>query len=333
MGFRFRKSFKIGKGTRINLSKSGIGVSSGVKGARVSVNQKGVRQTASIPGTGMSYSTYKSHNSRSRSSATSYSPPSQSDFSDYNRFMPKAPYVGIFIPVIFLVISIMCLVLALAMPLSLIGTVIFGYIAFKQYRFFKSNLNKSYKVYNKGISRFLKNQYGEARELFIKSIEINDTNPMPNNAMAILNYHEGRYGEVQSYAYKAIDSLVTSPELLNHLVGLSAFRNGDYSSTIEALENYIEDDNEYKFVVGISYYKIGEPKKASEILKTGPVNKRTYTDEVLGFKYWLGISYLELGEKEKAIRQLKTVYDNDSNFLEVINYAKELNFAVGEHLE
>ena len=42
MGFTFRKSIKIGKNTRINLSsKGGVGISTGVKGARVSVNKQG----------------------------------------------------------------------------------------------------------------------------------------------------------------------------------------------------------------------------------------------------------------------------------------------------
>ena len=41
MGFYFRKSINLGP-LRINLSKSGIGLSFGVKGARVSVNKKGV---------------------------------------------------------------------------------------------------------------------------------------------------------------------------------------------------------------------------------------------------------------------------------------------------
>lgn len=41
MGFYFRKSINLGP-LRINLSKSGIGVSFGVKGARVSLNKKGV---------------------------------------------------------------------------------------------------------------------------------------------------------------------------------------------------------------------------------------------------------------------------------------------------
>lgn len=62
MGFRLKKSIKIGKNSKINLSKSGIGFSTGVKGARVSVGPKGVRKTASIPGTGISYTDQKSWN-------------------------------------------------------------------------------------------------------------------------------------------------------------------------------------------------------------------------------------------------------------------------------
>lgn len=55
MGLRFRKSFTIGP-LRINISKSGIGFSLGVKGFRVSRSAKGkMTATASLPGTGLSY--------------------------------------------------------------------------------------------------------------------------------------------------------------------------------------------------------------------------------------------------------------------------------------
>ena len=55
MGLRFRKSFSIGP-LRINISKSGIGFSLGVKGFRISRSAKGkMSATASIPGTGLSY--------------------------------------------------------------------------------------------------------------------------------------------------------------------------------------------------------------------------------------------------------------------------------------
>lgn len=56
MGFRFRKSFGSGP-FRVNLSKSGVGWSLGGKGARFTKKAGGgYRTTASIPGTGVSYS-------------------------------------------------------------------------------------------------------------------------------------------------------------------------------------------------------------------------------------------------------------------------------------
>lgn len=56
MGFRFKKSINAGP-LRINLSKSGIGYSFGVKGARITKPSKGkAKATIGIPGTGISYS-------------------------------------------------------------------------------------------------------------------------------------------------------------------------------------------------------------------------------------------------------------------------------------
>lgn len=57
MGFRFRKTISLGKHLKLNISKSGISITTGVKGAHVSVNQKGrVTSTVGIPGSGLSYS-------------------------------------------------------------------------------------------------------------------------------------------------------------------------------------------------------------------------------------------------------------------------------------
>ena len=55
MGFRFRRSFKILPGVRLNLSKSGVSTSVGVRGAHVTFGPKGTRTTVGIPGTGMSW--------------------------------------------------------------------------------------------------------------------------------------------------------------------------------------------------------------------------------------------------------------------------------------
>src|SRR4030095_4505854 len=54
--FRFRRSSKLGPGVRLNVGKTGLGVSVGARGARRTFHSSG-RQTSSvgIPGTGLGY--------------------------------------------------------------------------------------------------------------------------------------------------------------------------------------------------------------------------------------------------------------------------------------
>lgn len=55
VGFRFRKSFKIAPGVKLNVSKKGIGTSVGGKYGRINTSSRGTSIGASIPGTGISY--------------------------------------------------------------------------------------------------------------------------------------------------------------------------------------------------------------------------------------------------------------------------------------
>ena len=57
MGLTFRKSISLPGGFRINLSKSGVGASWGVKGLRVGTGPRGTRLNAYIPGTGLGWTT------------------------------------------------------------------------------------------------------------------------------------------------------------------------------------------------------------------------------------------------------------------------------------
>ena len=75
MGFRFRKTFKLAKGLRLNLSKSGLSLSVGRPGAGVSVGSRGASVTAGVPGTGVSYRAALS-GTRSRRAGSSGSTPS-----------------------------------------------------------------------------------------------------------------------------------------------------------------------------------------------------------------------------------------------------------------
>lgn len=56
MGFRFRKSFKIAPGIRVNLGKKGLSsVSIGPRGASMSIGSQGKHANIGIPGTGLSF--------------------------------------------------------------------------------------------------------------------------------------------------------------------------------------------------------------------------------------------------------------------------------------
>jgi hypothetical protein len=57
MGWRFRRTVRILPGVRLNLSKSGVSTSIGVRGATINLGKRGAKATIGLPGTGISYST------------------------------------------------------------------------------------------------------------------------------------------------------------------------------------------------------------------------------------------------------------------------------------
>src|ERR1017187_7465965 len=60
MGLRFQRRIKILPGVRINLSKSGVGLSVGGRGAHIGITARGQRYTSiGVPGTGVSWREYQ----------------------------------------------------------------------------------------------------------------------------------------------------------------------------------------------------------------------------------------------------------------------------------
>ena len=57
MGFRIRKRIRLAKGVYWNLGKKGSSLSVRKRRATVNLSKKGVRETFSLPGTGVSYQT------------------------------------------------------------------------------------------------------------------------------------------------------------------------------------------------------------------------------------------------------------------------------------
>lgn len=76
MGMRYRKSVKICKGVKVNLSKSGASLSLGGPGHSVNFGKRGTRTTVGIPGTGLSYSKLYGNSNSSKSKQVRKNSPS-----------------------------------------------------------------------------------------------------------------------------------------------------------------------------------------------------------------------------------------------------------------
>src|SRR5215831_19419458 len=68
MGFRYRKTFRVSKRTKLNLGTQRSSMSVGQPGATVNLSRRGVRATVGLPGTGLSYTTKPIGGSRRRGS-------------------------------------------------------------------------------------------------------------------------------------------------------------------------------------------------------------------------------------------------------------------------
>ena len=64
MGFRFRRTIRIVPGVRLNVSRSGTSISLGGRGYRYTVGPKGTRETVGLPGSGLSWTSYRPYTTR-----------------------------------------------------------------------------------------------------------------------------------------------------------------------------------------------------------------------------------------------------------------------------
>lgn len=63
--FRFRRSIKIAPGIKINFNKKSTSLTLGRRGVHTTINKLGVRNTIGLPGSGLSYTSYKKFDNNS----------------------------------------------------------------------------------------------------------------------------------------------------------------------------------------------------------------------------------------------------------------------------
>lgn len=132
MGLRIRKSINLGGGARINLSKSGIGGSFGVKGFRATKMSNGrTRTTASIPGTGISYVKESGKKRKNTSNLTKTNTYEKKDF-----ILRKIKSRQL----LYLILTIVFFISVFQAPGAIIFAVFFAY-KWNKYRILSSKIN------------------------------------------------------------------------------------------------------------------------------------------------------------------------------------------------
>lgn len=185
MGLSFRKSIKIGKNTRINFSKlGGIGISTGVKGARVSVNQKGVRTTVGKDGLqyrkDYSFKQNKTVNKQKTIQNSVVNDYDKSVVADLNYNRPKTSdkiikWLGISIVLLILgLIFPPILILALPAIIYDIGLMIFN----KEFR--------SACMSQKATEYYKKGEYGKSKVYCYKALKLFENNISAKNLISTL---------------------------------------------------------------------------------------------------------------------------------------------------
>src|ERR1700737_330398 len=230
--FRIRRSKQIFPGLRLNLSKSGISMSAGVRGAHYTIGPRGRRATVGLPGTGLSYTTYSSHHARHaaerHSRPPSHQPSAPSVPSVRSSRQPMSPAVKLGWGVVLGILGLLLLVPFLPFGLPLLGGGVWlSIVGFNQRKQPKWQIRALIQKASKQPA---------ARDGFLRrALEIDPENP---------------------------EALAASAE--------NAFQTEDWSSANQLFERYLmkaPDDTQAQLHLGFSYMNAGDTDKALQRLE------------------------------------------------------------------
>ncbi|NSW84216.1 MAG: DUF4236 domain-containing protein [Syntrophothermus sp.] len=330
MGWRFRKSIKIAKGVRLNLSKRGLGVSVGGKGFRVGIGPRGAYTSASIPGTGLySINYFGKRKSRDlpKAAQKASAPP---EIEGYNVDMPPelaGSSTSTALGCLWFLISVMFLFIW--WPLGVAGIV--SQIAWSA-RSFNSPTGKAKNYFLQGKMALQKGEWQPALEAFLKVLEVKPEVNSLCREVAFLYRRLDNPEEAVKYFEKYLASYPEDAVTrLNYAVTLGTVRQ--YQKAIEVLQGLPLEMKEELAVINAlasAFLGLNKPELALEVLEKGPVRSRKSMDEQMKlFRYLLGLTYKQLGETEKALKQFYKIYAEDTDYEDVRDLLKELNPSFG----
>lgn len=338
----FRKSKKIGP-IRLNLSKSGLGVSAGVKGLTYGVDSKGkAYRAASIPGTGIYTRNYlKSNSNNEYSTSETYTNVDLLGF-DYPTEQYRESDGKGCLKIFAWIVSIILIPFIIGI-FTTIGLIIYNYTKNKkpEVKFKKHFLNgvvsaktgniqkaindltqaesfnneNQYLIDLKGVCLYKSENYEQALPYFIKLDQINPTERtkilLAETYRKIDNPKD--YDKIIELNKLYLQNNPLDSETL-FLTGFYSYKIKDYNQAISYLQKITEDEPLFLQSLNATascFYEKGEIDNAIGVLQKAPLRKRNLDSDLLDTHYLLGSLYLEKNDKQNALKHLKKVVLED----------------------
>lgn len=327
MGIRFRRSMKLAPGVRLNLSKSGLGVSVGRRGARFGVGPRGAYTSFGIPGTGLYTIDYLGkggkprHPQRTAGLAPGSSLPVPEEAPAPALPLPEeiatASGYGGFLALIgaawFLFNQLwggifVLLVILIFLPQFQVAR-----------RFRKAN-----RAWDAG-------RYAEAARHLE---EVRRKKPELKSLDYLLGLTWQEAGEPAKAAPYYEEHLNLEPDdhraRFNLAVCYAGDHPGDALALLQSLPVEAKQELPVIILMGRLFLQLNRPELAVEVLEKGPVAARKMDEAILAFRYYLGLAYKRTGQNRKALTQLRKVYAEDMRYMNVARELRELEGGEGK---
>ena len=305
--FRLRRSKQIIPGLRVNLSKSGVSLSAGVRGAHYTVGPRGRRTTVGLPGTGISYTSYSSHHARRAAevhaaAATGRTPPATPRASASAMTPGSRLGWGIVLAVIGLLLVI---------PLWPIGLVL---IAVGVWMFIVGlNQRKEPKWQIRSLLSRANAQPGVRGALLEQALQIDPENPEALAASAENAFRGDDWQTAIPFFERYLAKAPEDAQAQLHL-GFSYLNAGDVDRALQRLEpvratyGVNSTPTGLANAVATAFLKKNDPAQALEILKTLPLRRQTLDGPQQQSLFLRALAHYQLRQKSSAITDLDRLY-------------------------
>lgn len=328
MGFSFRKSVKLGKGVRLNLSRSGVGVSYGVKGLRVSQSTRGTYLNAGSGG--MYYRTKLGKNgthSKADTSSSSYHARQDEEFVIENKenalFQQYLTEERNKLKKDIILFIVFFTLFILTVPFLAFVNLIYSICVIAN-KYNSAEKVAVKRILDEGLKYYRDSNTDKTIEYMnlVSEIAPNKTNYCKNIIFRLYK----KQGEWQT----ALDFITEQniPVEKDDLKELYQKLNM-HDDVIHILQNeYSKEEKDARPTLyadlAEAFISLNKPDIALEALLNGPTAKRKMTDELCAFRYALGLCYELLGKPKDAKKHFDKVYAYNSNYKEVARKIKEM---------